>query len=253
MSWLIVAKIPLLISSRMTSATFTPSRSASSLTMIVDGSSIAPRSFGSATWTAVVANAPSRRGGLRGPRRPRVPLLLRATHFLLDDVRVRCPRERRPKLWRERGSERLRECARCGGRATARSVVMDIRAASGELARRIDDDRTGRRSNDPHELSLRLRSPAHDAGPRRNGAADRCLGAAYDDAPFVDAAARDLRAGAAVAPSAAWESVPFVDASALALAPVPSVASSVSRAPAGVTPSADTLAASASRPSSVRA
>src|SRR4029077_20230857 len=65
-------------SSRMTSAGLTPSSSASSLTVIVAGSSTAPRSFGSATWTAVCAKAPSRRGGLRGPRRPRVPLLLRA-------------------------------------------------------------------------------------------------------------------------------------------------------------------------------
>src|SRR4051812_18997170 len=73
-----VAKMPLLISSRMTSATLTPSRSASSLTMMVPGSSIAPRSFGSTTWTGD-ANAPSRRGGFRGPRRPRVPLLLLAT------------------------------------------------------------------------------------------------------------------------------------------------------------------------------
>src|SRR5262245_60581708 len=78
MSWLIVAKMPLLISSRITSAGLTPRRSASSLTVIVAGSSTAPRSRGSATWTAVWANAPSRRWGLRGPRRPRVPLLLRA-------------------------------------------------------------------------------------------------------------------------------------------------------------------------------
>ena len=46
-SWLIVAKIPLLISSRMMSAGLTPSSSASSLTVIVPGSSIAPRSRGS--------------------------------------------------------------------------------------------------------------------------------------------------------------------------------------------------------------
>src|SRR5262245_38369913 len=78
MSWFIVAKMPLLISSRMTSAGLTPSSSASSLTVIVAGSSTAPRSRGSATWTAACANAPSRRCGLRGPRRPRVPLLLRA-------------------------------------------------------------------------------------------------------------------------------------------------------------------------------
>ena len=36
-SWLIVAKMPLLISSRMTSAGLTPSSSASSLTVIVAG------------------------------------------------------------------------------------------------------------------------------------------------------------------------------------------------------------------------
>jgi hypothetical protein len=78
MSWLMVAKMPLLISSRMTSAGLTPSSSASSLTVIVAGSSTAPRSRGSAIWTAVWPDAPSRRGGLRGPRRPRVPLLLRA-------------------------------------------------------------------------------------------------------------------------------------------------------------------------------
>ena len=78
-SWLIVAKIPLLISSRMTSAGLTASRSASSLTVMVAGSSMGPRSRGSATWTGPPPNAPSRRGGLRGPRRPRVPLLLLAT------------------------------------------------------------------------------------------------------------------------------------------------------------------------------
>ena len=37
MSWLIVAKMPLLISSRMTSAGLTPNSSASSLTVIVGG------------------------------------------------------------------------------------------------------------------------------------------------------------------------------------------------------------------------
>src|SRR2546425_3308415 len=62
----------------MTSAGLTESSSASSLTVIVAGSSTAPRSRGSATWTAACENAASRRGGLRGPRRPRVPLLLLA-------------------------------------------------------------------------------------------------------------------------------------------------------------------------------
>ena len=52
MSWLIVAKMPLLISSRMMSAGLTPSSSASSLTVIVPGSSIAPRSRGSSDLDA---------------------------------------------------------------------------------------------------------------------------------------------------------------------------------------------------------
>ena len=62
-----VAKMPLLISSRMMSAGLTPSSSASSLTVMVPGSSIAPRSRGSSDLDARPANAPSRRGGLRGP------------------------------------------------------------------------------------------------------------------------------------------------------------------------------------------
>src|SRR5664280_534889 len=81
-SWLIVAKIPLLMSSRITSAGLTARTSASSLTVIVDGSTTAARSRGSATETGVNA-PPSRRCGLRGPRRPRVPLLLLAIRPLL--------------------------------------------------------------------------------------------------------------------------------------------------------------------------
>ena len=81
-SWLIVAKIPLLMSSRITSAGLTARTSASSLTVIVDGSTTALRSRGSATETGVKP-PPSRRCGLRGPRRPRVPLLLLAIRPLL--------------------------------------------------------------------------------------------------------------------------------------------------------------------------
>src|SRR5688572_24115010 len=79
MSWLMVAKMPLLISSRITSAGLTPNRSARSLTVIECGISTAPRAAGSAVWTAVVLPpSPVRRGGLRGPRMLRVPLRLRA-------------------------------------------------------------------------------------------------------------------------------------------------------------------------------
>ena len=80
MSWLIVAKMPLLISSRMTSATLTDSSSASSLTVIVPGSSIAPRSRGSIVWTgdafwsvdAVACGARAGRG-CRSYSLPRAP------------------------------------------------------------------------------------------------------------------------------------------------------------------------------------
>src|SRR4029079_9602233 len=81
-----VAKIPRWISSGMTSATLTDSSSASSLTVIVPGSSIAPRSRGSIVWTDD-AFWSGRRGGLRGPRRPRVPLLLLATGSSLGGMR----------------------------------------------------------------------------------------------------------------------------------------------------------------------
>ena len=70
---------------------------------MVPGSSIAPRSRGSSAWTCDV-NAPSRRGGLRGPRRPRVPLLLLATGSSFD-VGVRGDRSRCQRL-EERGRER---------------------------------------------------------------------------------------------------------------------------------------------------
>src|SRR5262245_40498743 len=111
MSWLMVAKMPLLMSSRITSAGLTARRSASSLTVIVAGSSIAPRSFGSATWTLLLLNAPSRRGGLRGPRRPRVPLLLLATGSSFDDRVSDSRRERLAQLGRERGLQRPSEGA----------------------------------------------------------------------------------------------------------------------------------------------
>ena len=77
MVWLMVAKMPLRMSSRMTSAELMPMSSASSLTVMESGISTAPRVAGSATLTALsVASAHLR--GFLGPRRPRVPLRLRA-------------------------------------------------------------------------------------------------------------------------------------------------------------------------------
>src|SRR5215213_313102 len=152
MSWLMVAKMPLLMSSRMTSAGLTPRSSASSFTVIVAGSSTAPRSRGSTTWTAVCANAPSRRGGLRGPRRPRVPLLLLA---------ICCPPADRPaqlvgEAQRHGRLERSGKPALLGGPDDARLVVADVGAAPVRLARRVVRDVAGGRSHDAQQLALVL-------------------------------------------------------------------------------------------------
>ena len=139
-SWLIVAKMPLLISSRMTSAGLTVSSSASSLTVIVAGSSTAPRIDGSTTWTAVWPNAPSRRGGLRGPRRPRVPLLLRA----IDDS----PAHGGQQLVREiRGKGGLQcpaEAAAPHRARDARLVTAHVRPAPVRATRRVEAGRCRR-------------------------------------------------------------------------------------------------------------
>src|SRR4051795_8389846 len=157
MSWLIVAKIPLLISSRMMSAGLTPSSSASSLTVIVPGSSIAPRSRGSSVCTPPPANAPSRRGGLRAPRRPRVPLLLLATGFSFGG---RCChgdalRQRRTQRFRERCLQRPTQGALRDGSVEAVGRAAHICAASGEASRLIGDDPPIGSSDDTQQVSLR--------------------------------------------------------------------------------------------------
>src|SRR5215208_1820102 len=137
-----VAKMPLLMSSRMISAGLTPSSSASSLTVIVPGSSIAPRSRGSSVWTPVPANPPSRRGGLRGPRRPRVPLLLLATVSSFDG---RCGRgdalgERLVQRGRERGLQRPTEGALLDGFIETVRGPAHVGTAAGDPPGVIGDD-----------------------------------------------------------------------------------------------------------------
>src|SRR5215218_252631 len=164
MSWLIVAKMPLLISSRMTSAGLTPSSSASSLTVIVAGSSTAPRSRGSATWTAVCANAPSRRWGFLGPRRPRVPLLLRAIECppAHDSSKICCKRERHVRL---QGTTKAALLDRAGDAAV---VMADVCATAVGLAGRVVDHLTRGRANDAQQLRLVLGGAALDARPGRS-------------------------------------------------------------------------------------
>src|SRR4029079_4028426 len=135
--------MPLLMSSRMMSAGLTPSSSASSLTVIVPGSSIAPRSRRSATWTDAAAKAPSRRGGFRGPRRPRVPLLLLATDSSFDR-RVRVIRQpahqRLAQIGRERGVQRPAEGALLDGVVDTFCGPADIGAPAGCSPGRIEGD-----------------------------------------------------------------------------------------------------------------
>src|SRR5690348_4928469 len=164
-----VAKIPLLISSRMMSAGFTPRSSASSLTVIVPGSSIAPRSRGSSVWTPAPLNEPSRRGGLRGPRRPRVPLLLLATRSSFDRVVCRhAPGEDLPEVRRELGVQRPTEGALRDRSFDAGAVAAHVRAATGRPAAGVDDDVTGRGPDDAHEVALLARRSARHARPVRD-------------------------------------------------------------------------------------
>src|SRR3954451_2739287 len=167
MSWLIVAKMPLLISSRITSAGLTASSSASSLTVIVAGSSIAPRSRGSATWTCDCAPV-SRRGGLRGPRLPRVPLLLLATLSSFS-IQHRRPRQKHlAELRRNRSLERPPQGTSLDGSGPAACVPTEVRTPAGKPAGLIDLHLAARRPNDPDEVAFRPRRPAGHARPRRS-------------------------------------------------------------------------------------
>src|SRR6478672_9974340 len=176
-----VAKMPLLMSSRMTSAGLTARSSASSLTVMVPGSSIAPRSRGSRTWTFPPLNAPSRRGGLRGPRRPRVPLLLLATGSSFDGVGGEGRLDRRLDVGRDGGVQCPAQGTLGDGLRSAGVLVADIGASSGESTGRVGDDRAIRRTNDTQQLPLRIGRPADDAGAGRDAPRRRRVGGgAYD-------------------------------------------------------------------------
>src|SRR6185369_8467431 len=136
----------------MTSAGLTASSSASSLTVIVVGSSIAPRSRGSITCTCEFAS-PSRRGGLRGPRRPRVPLLLLATGASFERHR-HARGQLLAQVGRERGLERPAEGALRDGLLEAIAGLAEISAASGETTRRVELDGAIGRPHDTHQLTF---------------------------------------------------------------------------------------------------
>src|SRR4029077_15632609 len=158
-----VAKIPLLMSSRMMSAGFTPSSSASSLTVIVPGSSIAPRSRGSSVWTPPPANVPSLRGGFRGPRRPRVPLLLLATGSSLGSRVGQAPGQRSVQIGRKRGLQRPTEGALLDGEVEAIGRATNVRAATGQPTGLVDDHPAIGRTHDTQQITLRTNRPTGDA------------------------------------------------------------------------------------------
>src|SRR4051812_38057410 len=159
------------MSSRMMSAGLTPNSSASSLTVIVPGSSIAPRSRGSSVWTPVPLNAPSRRGGLRGPRRPRVPLLLLATGSSFEIFSVRqAPCQRVARFCGELGLERPAEGALVQCFVEAIAGPADVRTPTGCTTGLIRNHVAARRADDSQQLALRTNGPARDAGSIRDAA-----------------------------------------------------------------------------------
>src|SRR5262245_48961895 len=244
MSWLIVAKMPLLISSRMTSATLTPRSSPSSLTVIVAGSSTAPRSRGSTTWTAVCANAPSRRWGFRGPRRPLVPLLLRAIE--------RPPAHDSSKVRREADGhvdlEGATQPALLDRARDAAVVTADVGTATVCLAGRVVGDLARGRPDDPQQLALVLGRAAPDArSGRRRPTLERRPGGAYDVTSSAAALAL-FRARGLVALAAPAAANSFSASGAASSAGVASVAGVASAAGAawGAGVSSDAAAGAAS-------
>ena len=166
-----VAKMPLLISSRMMSATLTESSSASSLTVMVAGQLDRAALARVEVWTCEVANAPSRRGGLRGPRRPRVPLLLLATGSSFDGVRGDGPRSDARRNAAGSGvSSARRRAPLLDGDGQAVGPGAHVGAATGQSTGRVGHDRPVRGSDDPLQLALGADRPTGDAGPRRDAA-----------------------------------------------------------------------------------
>src|SRR4051794_14422656 len=149
----------------MTSAGLTASSSASSLTVIVVGSSIAPRSRGSIVCTCEFAS-PGRRGGLRGPRRPRVPLLLLANCSSLSHVHHRrSGLERLAELRRNGCLQRPPEGSALDGEGPAGGVATEICAPAGQPPGFIHCHPAVRRSDDPDEIAFVAGRSAGDAGP----------------------------------------------------------------------------------------
>src|SRR5712671_3108897 len=165
---------------------------------MVAGSSIAPRSRGSATWTCPGTPLPSRRGGFLGPRLPRVPLLLRATgsSFVSCHHLRRSGSERLSQLHRKRCLERSPESAAPESGRPARAVPAEVGTPAGHAAGFVNHQFPARRPDDPNEFALRPDRPARHARsirhPTRNAGSSP---PPYDEAsPSPPAAAVAFRA-----------------------------------------------------------
>src|SRR6478672_5109360 len=225
--------MPLLISSRITSAGLTASSSASSLTVIVVGSSIAPRSRGSIVWTADCAS-PGRRGGLRGPRRPRVPLLLLATHSSFD-VQCRRPgRQRHAQVVRNRCPERPPEGAAPDGEGPAAGVPAEVGSPAGQPAGFVDLHLPVGGPDDPDEVPLGPGRATGDARPGRDPPRRIPTGRRYFATSLVAVfRVRVFFSGSAAGSAASSGAVPFDEAATAASVPFDDAAAFFARGFAG--------------------
>ena len=200
-----VAKMPLLISSRMMSAALTVSSSASSLTVIVPGSSIAPRSLGSSVWTCGLmfrrrdAAACAGRDG-RGCRSYSWPRAPPSMVFVVLRSRDGVREERRG----ERGLERPGEGALLDGDGQAVACRGTRRRRDRQPAARVDDDAAVGRADDAHAV----RAWAAPSGRRRRSASGPGAGCP----PSATAAERSV---AATTPPPRWRPVPRPRSSAV--------------------------------------
>ena len=211
MTWLMLAKMPLLMSSRMMSAGLTPRSSASSLTVIDEGMSIEPRTDGSIVWTALSPEPSARRWGFRGPRVLRVPLRLRAMGTSRKQLEI-ATLQAAAQFLRQRHVEGALEGGFLQGERPARAVGAEIGAAAGQATGGIDGDEAIGCADDTHQIALVALGAAGDAGAGRS-TPDGRRGGGYDDTSEV-AVAR-LRFGAVAAFSG---SDPFESAFAAGLA-----------------------------------
>ena len=194
-SWLMVAKIPLLISSRMMSAGLT----AEQLRELLDGdragqldratlARVERLDAGSAECAVATRRLAGPATAAGAAPTPGHGLLLRSVMFM--GMVVEAPRQRVAQVGRERGLERPAEGALgrwlCRGSRRSGRRRRPGRPPAGLVGSHV----AARRPHDPQELALRADRPARDAGSVRDAARrDGPGGPAYDATSPVGTAA----------------------------------------------------------------